>query len=165
MNLLKRLFDHEYKELKRFSEIADKIDALDEEYTKLSDYELKSKTDEFRKRLKSGETLDDILVEAFATIREAAKRVIGEYPFRVQLLGGIAIHYGNIAEMKTGEGKTLTTILPAYLNALTGKGVHVITVNEYLTTRNAEWMGKIFEFLGISVGVNLRELTPSEKRK
>ena len=165
MNILRRLFDHEYKELKRFGVLADSIEALSSEYSELSDEKLKSKTNEFKERLVNGETLDDILVEAFATIREAAKRVIGEYPFRVQLLGGIAIHYGNIAEMKTGEGKTLTTILPAYLNALTGKGVHVITVNEYLTTRNAEWMGKIFEFLGISVGVNLRELTPSEKRK
>ena len=165
MNILRRLFDHEYKELKRFGALADSIEALSSEYSELSDEKLKAKTNEFKERLVNGETLDDILVEAFATIREAAKRVIGEYPFRVQLLGGIAIHYGNIAEMKTGEGKTLTTILPAYLNALTGRGVHVITVNEYLTTRNAEWMGKIFEFLGISVGVNLRELTPSEKRK
>ena len=165
MNILRRWFDHEYKELKRFGVLADSIEALSSEYSELSDEKLKAKTNEFKERLVNGETLDDILVEAFATIREAAKRVIGEYPFRVQLLGGIAIHYGNIAEMKTGEGKTLTTILPAYLNALTGKGVHVITVNEYLTTRNAEWMGKIFEFLGISVGVNLRELTPSEKRK
>ena len=165
MNILRRWFDHEYKELKRFGALADSIEALSSEYSELSDEKLKAKTNEFKERLVNGETLDDILVEAFATIREAAKRVIGEYPFRVQLLGGIAIHYGNIAEMKTGEGKTLTTILPAYLNALTGKGVHVITVNEYLTTRNAEWMGKIFEFLGISVGVNLRELTPSEKRK
>ena len=165
MNILRRWFDHEYKELKRFGVLADSIEALSSEYSELSDEKLKAKTNEFKERLVNGETLDDILVEAFATIREAAKRVIGEYPFRVQLLGGIAIHYGNIAEMKTGEGKTLTTILPAYLNALTGKGVHVITVNEYLTTRNAEWIGKIFEFLGISVGVNLRELTPSEKRK
>ena len=138
MNILRRWFDHEYKELKRFGVLADSIEALSSEYSELSDEKLKAKTNEFKERLVNGETLDDILVEAFATIREAAKRVIGEYPFRVQLLGGIAIHYGNIAEMKTGEGKTLTTILPAYLNALTGKGVHVITVNEYLTTRNAE---------------------------
>ena len=127
--------------------------------------DLKNKTTIFKERLNAGETLEDILVEAFATAREAAKRTIGEYPFYVQLLGGIAIHYGNIAEMKTGEGKTLTTVLPAYLNSLTGKGVHVITVNEYLTLRNAEWMGKVFEFLGVTVGVNLRELTPSEKKK
>ena len=165
MNILKKLFDHEYKELKRFRTLADEIMNLEDIYSKLSDDELKSKTNEFKKRLLNGETLDDILVEAFATAREAASRTIGEKPFYVQLLGGIAIHYGNIAEMKTGEGKTLTTVLPAYLNALEGKGVHVITVNEYLTVRNAEWMGKIFDFLGISVGVNLRELTPSEKRK
>ena len=165
MNILKKLFDHEHKELKRFRTLADEIMNLEDIYSKLSDDELKSKTNEFKKRLLNGETLDDILVEAFATAREAASRTIGEKPFYVQLLGGIAIHYGNIAEMKTGEGKTLTTVLPAYLNALEGKGVHVITVNEYLTVRNAEWMGKIFDFLGISVGVNLRELTPSEKRK
>ena len=165
MNILKKLFDHEYKELKRFRTLADEIMNLEDIYSKLSDDELKSKTNEFKKRLLNGETLDDILVEAFATAREAASRTIGEKPFYVQLLGGIAIHYGNIAEMKTGEGKTLTTVLPAYLNALEGKGVHVITVNEYLTVRNAEWMSKIFDFLGISVGVNLRELTPSEKRK
>ena len=165
MNILKTLFDHEYKELKKFRNLADKIEELKDEYLNLSDEELKGKTSEFKERLSNGETLDDILVEAFATAREAATRTIGETPFYVQLLGGIAIHYGNIAEMKTGEGKTLTTVLPAYLNALEGKGVHVVTVNEYLTVRNAEWMGKVFEFLGISVGINLRELTPSEKRK
>lgn len=165
MNILKNLFDHEYKELKRFKGLADKIEALKDDYAKLSDDELKGKTDEFKKRLADGETLDDILVEAFATIREASTRTIGQTPFYVQLVGGIAIHYGNIAEMKTGEGKTLTTILPAYLNALDGRGVHVITVNEYLTQRNAEWMRQVFEFLGLTVGINLRELTPSEKKK
>ena len=165
MNILKSLFDHEYKEMKKFRVLADKIEALKDEYANLSDKELKAKTDEFKERLSNGETLDDILVEAFATIREACTRTLGMTPFYVQLIGGIATHYGNIAEMKTGEGKTLVTVLPAYLNALEGKGVHVITVNEYLTTRNAEWMSKPFEFLGISVGVNLRELTPSEKKK
>ena len=165
MNLLKRLFDHEYKELKRFSEIADKIDALDEEYTKLTDYELQAKTDEFRNRLKSGETLDDILVEAFATAREACYRVIGEKPYYVQLLGGLAIHFGNIAEMKTGEGKTLTSVMPAYLNALTGGGVHIVTVNEYLADRDAKWMGNIHRFLGLTVGTNLRSLSPKEKKE
>ena len=165
MNLLKRLFDHEYKELKRFSEIADKIDALDEEYAKLSDYELKSKTDEFRNRLKSGETLDDILVEAFATAREACFRVIGEKPYYVQLLGGISIHFGNISEMKTGEGKTLTSVMPAYLNALSGDGVHIVTVNEYLADRDANWMGNIHRFLGLTVGTNLRSLSPKEKKE
>ena len=164
MGLLKRLVDTEYKELKRFNKIADEIEALDETYSKMSDEELKGKTAEFRERLAKGETLEDIKVEAFATAREAAYRMIGEKPYRVQLIGGLAIHYGNIAEMKTGEGKTLTTILPAYLNALPGKGVHVVTVNEYVSDRNAKWMGPIYDFLGITVGVNLRELTPSQKR-
>ena len=164
MGLLKKLVDTEYKELKRFNKIADEIEALDETYSKMSDEELKGKTAEFRERLAKGETLEDIKVEAFATAREAANRMIGEKPYRVQLIGGLAIHYGNIAEMKTGEGKTLTTILPAYLNALPGKGVHVVTVNEYLSDRNAKWMGPIYDFLGITVGVNLRELTPSQKR-
>lgn len=165
MGLLRSLFDHEYKELKKFAAKADKIEALDEEYQKLSDDELRAKTDEFKKRLADGETLDDILVEAFATAREAAYRVIGEKPFYVQLLGGIAIHEGNIAEMKTGEGKTLTAVLPAYLNALTGNGVHIVTVNEYLAGRDANWMGNIHKFLGLTVGVNLRELSPKEKQE
>ena len=130
----------------------------------MSNEDLASKTNEFRERLSNGQTLEDIMVEAFATVREAAYRMIGEIPYRVQFLGGLAIHYGNIAEMKTGEGKTLTTVLPAYLNALAGRGVHVVTVNEYLSARNAEWMGPIYDFLGISVGVNLRELTPAQKR-
>ena len=165
LNIFKKLFDTEYKELKRFNEIATKIDALDSEYSKLSDKKLAAKTDEFKKRLEDGANLEDILIEAFATIREAAYRIIGEKAYFCQLLGGLAIHYGNIAEMKTGEGKTLTTIFPAYLNALTGAGVHVVTVNEYLTQRNAEWMGPVFNFLGLTVGVNLRELSPKEKRE
>lgn len=165
MGIFTRLFDHEYKELKKFESLADKIVALDEEYQKLSDEELKNKTEEFKKRLANGETLEDILVEAFATAREAAYRVIGEKPFYVQIVGALAIHYGNIAEMKTGEGKTLTSVLPAYLNALDGKGVHIITVNEYLATRDAEWMGGIHRFLGLTVGVNTRELSPKEKQE
>ncbi len=165
MNFLKKIFDHEYKELERFQKIADEIDALDEEMSKLTDKELKAKTAEFKERLKKGETLEDIKVEAFAVAREAAYRVIGEKPYYVQLLGGLAIHYGNIAEMKTGEGKTLTSILPAYLNALTGEGVHIITVNEYLAGRDANWMGKIHEFLGLTVGINYREYTPEQKRE
>ena len=165
LKIFKKLFDNEYKELKKFNEIATKIDALDEEYSKLSDKELATKTEEFKHRLANGEDLEDILVESFATIREAAYRIIGEKAYFCQLLGGLAIHYGNIAEMKTGEGKTLTTIFPAYVNALTGAGVHVVTVNEYLTQRNAEWMGPVFNFLGLTVGVNLRELTPKEKRE
>ncbi len=164
LNILKKLFDHEYKELRRFNNIADQVMALDEEYSKLTDTELQNKTDEFKERLSKGETLEEILVEAFATAREAAFRVIGEKHFYVQILGALAIHYGNIAEMKTGEGKTLTSVLPAYLNALSGKGVHIITVNEYLAGRDAEWMGGIHRFLGLTVGVNRRDMSPEEKR-
>lgn len=165
LNILKKLFDHEYKELRRFNSIADKVMALDEEYSKLTDTELQNKTEEFKERLNNGETLEDILVEAFATAREAAFRIIGEKHYYVQILGALAIHYGNIAEMKTGEGKTLTSVLPAYLNALTGKGVHIITVNEYLAGRDAEWMGGIHRFLGLTVGVNRRDMTAEEKRE
>ena len=165
MGILRKLFDHEYKELKRFEVLANKVMELDEEYSKLTDTELQNKTEEFKNRLNQGETLDDILVEAFATAREAAFRVIGEKHFYVQILGGLAIHYGNIAEMKTGEGKTLTSVLPAYLNALTGEGVHIITVNEYLAGRDAEWMGGIHRFLGLTVGVNRRDMTPKEKQE
>ena len=165
MELLKKLFDHEYKELKRFEKIADQIDELDESMQALSDKELKEKTKEFKERLQNGETVDDLVVEAFAVAREACFRVIGEKPYYVQLLGALAIHYGNIAEMKTGEGKTLTSVLPAYLNALTGEGVHIITVNEYLADRDAHWMGKIHEFLGLTVGINLRDMTPKEKQE
>ena len=165
LNILKKLFDHEYKELRRFNSIADKVMALDEEYSKLTDTELQNKTEEFKERLNNGETLEDILVEAFATAREAAFRIIGEKHYYVQILGALAIHYGNIAEMKTGEGKTLTSVLPAYLNALTRKGVHIITVNEYLAGRDAEWMGGIHRFLGLTVGVNRRDMTAEEKRE
>ena len=164
MKIFKRLFDHEYKELKKFEALAEKVVALDEEYSKLTDKQIKAKTEEFKERLANGETLEDIKIEAFANAREAASRVLGEKPYFVQIVGGFAIHYGNIAEMKTGEGKTLTTVLPAYLNALSGEGVHVITTNEYLSTRNAEWMGPVYDLLGVTVGVNLRELTPSEKQ-
>ncbi len=165
MKLLRKLLDHEYKELKRFEILADKVMDLDEEYSKLTDTELQNKTEEFKERLKNGETLDEILPEAFATAREASFRVLGEKHFYVQILGGLAIHYGNIAEMKTGEGKTLTCVLPGYLNALTGDGVHVITVNEYLASRDAEWMGNIYRFLGLTVGVNTRELSAKEKQE
>ena len=165
MGLLQRLFDHEYKELKKFEKIADQIEAKDEEMQALSDKELQAKTDEFKERLANGETLDDILVEAYAVAREACFRVIGEKPFYVQLLGALAIHFGNIAEMKTGEGKTLTSVLPAYLNALSGEGVHIITVNEYLADRDAHWMGEIHKFLGLTVGINLREMSPQEKQE
>ena len=165
MGILRNLFDFEYKELKRFMKIADQIELKDDEYKKLTDKELKAKTDEFKKALKEGKTLDDILVDAFATVREASYRVIGEKPYYTQVLGALAIHFGNIAEMKTGEGKTLTSVMPAYLNALTGEGVHIVTVNEYLASRDANWMGQIFKFLGLTVGINGRELSPEEKRE
>ena len=165
MNIIKKLFDHEYKEMQRFKKLADKIVELEEEYSKKSDEELKKNTEIFKERLSNGETLDDLLVEAYATAREVAWRKLGEKAFYVQLLGAIAIHYGNIAELRTGEGKTLVTIFPAYLNSLEGKGVHVITVNEYLTVRNAEWMGPIYEGLGVSVGINRRDLSPQEKQE
>ena len=165
MAFLKKLLDHEYKELARFTKMAEQIEALDEEMSKLTDKKLQAKTNEFKKRLEEGETVEDILIEAFAVAREAAFRVIGEKPYKVQMIGGLCIHYGNIAEMKTGEGKTLTSVLPAYANALTGKGVHIITVNEYLAGRDAEWMGKIYEFLGLTVGINYREYSSSEKRE
>ena len=165
LKILKKMFDNEYKELNRFKVIADQIDALDKDMQELSDKELREYTDRFKERLEEGETFEDILVEAFAVCREACYRAINMKPFYVQLLGGLAIHYGNIAEMKTGEGKTLTCVLPAYLNALDGKGVHIVTVNEFLSARDAEWMGKVFEFLGLTVGLNLREKSPQEKRE
>lgn len=166
MGLLRSLIDTEYKELKRFKKIADKIVDLESKFESMSDEELKNMTQNLKDRLEKGATIDDedIIVDAFATVREAAYRTIGEKPYYVQLLGGLALHYGNIAELKTGEGKTLTTTLPAYLNALTGKGVHVVTVNEYLTQRNADWMGPIYEFLGLTVGVNLHDMEPQDKR-
>ena len=164
MKFFRKIFDHEYKELQKFEAIAREIEALDSEYSKLSDKDLKHKTVEFKERLANGETLEDIKVEAFATVREAAYRTIGEKPFFVQILGGLAIHYGNIAEMKTGEGKTLTCTMPAYLNALTGEGVHIVTVNEYLVGVAADWMGKIYEFLDLTVGKNYRDSSIEEKK-
>ena len=145
--------------------LAEEIEKLEPVMQALKDEDFKDKTLEFKAMLEDGKTLDDIVVPAFALAREAAYRAIGEKPFHVQILGGLAIHYGNIAEMKTGEGKTLTTILPAYLNALSGQGVHVVTTNEYLSSRNAEWMRPIYDLLGVSVGINLRELSPKEKQE
>ena len=165
LGFLKKIFDHEYKELKKFKLIADEVFELDDKYKKMTDKQLQGCTNKLKKRLKDGETVDDILPDAFAVAREAAYRVIGEKPFYVQVLGALAIHFGNIAEMKTGEGKTLTCVLPAYLNALTGKGVHIVTVNEFLSTRDSEWMGSIFKFLGLTVGLNLRELSFKEKQE
>ena len=163
--IFKGLFDSGYKELKRVEKIAKKIDALAEDYKKLTDDELKHKTVEFRERLKNGEELDSLTVEAFATVREAATRVLHMTPFFVQLEGALALHGGNIAEMKTGEGKTLTSTLVAYLNALPGEGVHIVTVNEYLASRDAREMGELFTWLGLTVGLNLRELTKEQKRE
>lgn len=165
MSFLRKLLDSEYKELKKFENIANEIVKLEDKYATLSDEALKHKTEEFKERLALGESLNDILVEAFAVVREVDYRVLGEKPYFVQILGGLAIHYGNIAEMKTGEGKTLTETMPAYLNALDGKGVHIVTVNEFLARRDSEWMGNIFRFLGLSVGLNLRELNATEKKE
>ncbi|EUJ27925.1 preprotein translocase subunit SecA [Listeria floridensis FSL S10-1187] len=163
--LLKKMFESGKKDIKYLEKKADQIEALADETAKLSDDGLREKTAEFKERVQNGETLDDILVEAFAVAREGAKRALGLYPFRVQLMGGIVLHEGNIAEMKTGEGKTLTATLPVYLNALSSEGVHVVTVNEYLAQRDAEEMGVLYEFLGLTVGLNLNELSSEEKRQ
>ncbi|MCH4008803.1 preprotein translocase subunit SecA [Companilactobacillus sp.] len=163
-NPLRRWVESDKREVRRMGKIADKIEAYADDFSKLSNEELQAKTPKFKERLKKGETLDDILPEAFATAREGAKRVLGLYPFRVQLIGGITLHEGNIAEMKTGEGKTLTATLPVYLNALAGKGVHVVTVNEYLSGRDAKEMGELYKWLGLTVGLNVNQLDAEEKR-
>ena len=166
MGIFTKIFgSYSDRELKRITPIVDKIEALSEAYSALSDEELKAKTSRFKERLAQGETLDDILPEAFATAREAAWRVLGMKPFRVQLIGGIVLHQGRIAEMKTGEGKTLVAVLPAYLNALAGKGVHIVTVNDYLARRDSEWMGKVHRFLGLSVGLIVHGLSNEERRE
>ena len=165
MGLLKSIFgDYSSRELKSIYPIVDKIEALGDEYKALTDAELQAKTPEFKERLANGETLDDILPEAFATVREAADRVLGMRPYRVQLVGGIVLHQGRIAEMKTGEGKTLVATLPAYLNALTGQGVHIVTVNDYLAKRDSEWMGKVHRFLGLKVGLIIHGLTAQQRK-
>lgn len=164
VNILKKLYNNDKRELKKFEKIASQVESHADEYDKLSDEQLKAKTPEFQERLKKGEDLDAILPEAFAVAREGAKRVLGLYPFHVQILGGIALHFGNISEMMTGEGKTLTATMPVYLNALTGKGVHVVTVNEYLSSRDEEEMGQLYKWLGLTVGLNLNSMAPDEKR-
>ena len=165
MGLFDKIFGtYSERELKRITPIADKVMAMEEEMSALSDSELRGKTDEFKKRLENGETLDDLLVEAFAVMREASWRVLGMKHFKVQVIGGIILHQGRIAEMKTGEGKTLVSTLPAYLNALTGKGVHIVTVNDYLAKRDSEWMGKVYRFLGLSVGLIIHDLDNDERR-
>ena len=165
MKLLEKIFgSYSAKEIKRITPIVDKIEEIEETLKDLSDEELRGKTEEFKKRLANGETLDDILPEAYATVAEASSRVLGMRHFRVQLIGGIVIHQGRIAEMRTGEGKTLVATLPVYLNALSGKGVHVVTVNDYLAKRDSVWMGKLYNFLGLTVGLVVPNMTPDEKR-
>lgn len=165
MGLLKKLFGtSSEKELRAIKPIVDKIEALDGEYSKLTDEQLKAKTPEFKARIANGESLDDILPEAFAACREAAWRVLGMKPYRVQLIGGIILHQGRIAEMKTGEGKTLVATLPAYLNALAGEGVHIVTVNDYLAKRDSEWMGKVYRFLGLTVGLVIHDIQPKDRK-
>ena len=164
-NILRKLYDTDKRELKKFEKLADKVESYADEYEKLTDEELKAKTPEFRQRLQNGETLDDLLPEAFATAREGARRVLGLYPYHVQIIGGISLHYGNISEMMTGEGKTLTATMPVYLNALTGKGVHVVTVNEYLSSRDESEMGQLYKWLGLTVGLNLNSMSADEKRE
>ena len=165
MGLFDKLFGtRSEREIKKFTGQVDSILALEEQYKALTDEELKAKTAELKARLEQGETLDDILVDAFAAVREAAARVLGMRPYRVQLIGGIVLHQGRIAEMKTGEGKTLVAILPAYLNALSGKGVHIVTVNDYLAKRDSEWMGKVYRYMGLSVGLIVNGMTPDQRR-
>ena len=166
MSLIDKIFgDYSSKQIKKITPAVDKIESLAGEYASKSDEELRAMTDVFRKRLSEGETLDDILPEAFAAVREAATRVIGKRPFRVQLMGGIILHQGRIAEMKTGEGKTLVATMPAYLNALTGKGVHIVTVNDYLARRDSEEMGKVFAFLGLTTGLIVHDQSTQEKKR
>ncbi|MCH5333132.1 MAG: DEAD/DEAH box helicase, partial [Agathobacter sp.] len=165
MGVLTKVFGtHSERELKRIYPLVDRVESYKEEMGQLSDEELKDKTAQFKERLKKGETLDDLLPEAFAVVREAARRVLGIEHFRVQIIGGIVLHQGRIAEMKTGEGKTLVATLPAYLNALEGKGVHVVTVNDYLAKRDAEWMGKVYEFLGLTVGCVLNDMASEDRQ-
>ena len=166
MKIIDKVFGtHSQRELKRIYPIADKVEALAPQMAALTDEQLRGKTKEYKARLANGETLDDLLPEAFATVREAAKRVLQMEHYRVQIIGGIILHQGRIAEMRTGEGKTLVSTLPAYLNALEGKGVHVVTVNDYLAKRDAEWMGQIHEFLGLKVGVVLNSMTSDERKE
>ena len=164
-NILKKWIESDRRELRRINKIANKVESYAKQMSELTDEQLQAKTDEFRERYKKGESLDHMLPEAFAVSREGAKRVLGLYPFHVQIMGGIVLHEGNIAEMRTGEGKTLTATMPVYLNAISGKGVHVITVNEYLSKRDATEMGQLYNWLGCSVGINNSEMSPDQKRE
>ena len=166
MGLLDKIFGtHSEREIKKIMPVVEKVMSFDEQYSKMSDEDLKNNTKIFKERLAKGETLDDILPEAFATVREAAWRVLGMKHFKVQIIGGIVLHQGRISEMKTGEGKTLVSTLPAYLNALAGKGVHIVTVNDYLAKRDSEWMGKVHKFLGLKVGLVLHDMENDERRE
>ena len=166
MSIITKIFGtHSDHEIKRIMPIVESIEKLSDRFSDMSEAELRGMSDVLKKRLANGETTDDILPEAFATIREAAWRVLGMRPYRVQLIGGIILHQGRIAEMKTGEGKTLVATLPVYLNALTGRGVHVVTVNDYLARRDSEWMGKVYRYLGLSVGLIVHDLDNTERRK
>ena len=163
-NFLRKIIESDKKELKRLDNIANQVESYASAMEALSDEQLRDKSVEFREQLKQGKTLDDILPEAFAVVREGARRVLGLYPYHVQIMGGIVLHDGNISEMRTGEGKTLTATMPVYLNALSGEGVHVVTVNEYLATRDSTEMGELYNFLGLTVGLNLNSMSPEEKR-
>ena len=165
MEVFKKLLGQSNEaEVRRLQKIADQVLAREAEYRALTDEQLQAKTPEFKRRLQAGETLDDLLPDAFAACREAAERTVGMRPYPVQVIGGVCLHQGRIAEMKTGEGKTLVATLPAYLNALTGEGVHIVTVNDYLARRDSEWMGKIYKFMGLSVGLIVHDLDNAQRR-
>ena len=165
LKMLRNWLDDNAREVRRLERVVEQINGLEPQVQALSDDELRGKTAEFKNRLERGEPLDDLLPEAFAVVREAGRRVLGMRHFDVQLMGGIVLHQGRVAEMKTGEGKTLVATLPVYLNALTGRGVHVVTVNDYLARRDSEWMGRIYRFLGLSVGLIVHGLEPEERRR
>ena len=164
-NILRKIIENDKGEIKKLEKTAKKVESYADAMAALSDEELQAKTEEFKQRYQNGESLDQLLPEAFAVVREGAKRVLGLFPYRVQIMGGIVLHYGDVAEMRTGEGKTLTATMPVYLNAISGEGVHVITVNEYLSERDATEMGELYSWLGLSVGINLSSKSPAEKRE
>ncbi|EHE65144.1 secA DEAD-like domain protein [Streptococcus pneumoniae EU-NP01] len=164
-NILKTIIENDKGEIRRLEKMADKVFKYEDQMAALTDDQLKAKTVEFKERYQNGESLDSLLYEAFAVVREGAKRVLGLFPYKVQVMGGIVLHHGDVPEMRTGEGKTLTATMPVYLNALSGKGVHVVTVNEYLSERDATEMGELYSWLGLSVGINLATKSPMEKKK
>lgn len=164
-NILKTIIENDKGEIRRLEKMADKVFKYEDQMAALTDDQLKAKTVEFKERYQNGESLDSLLYEAFAVVREGAKRVLGLFPYKVQVMGGIVLHHGDVPEMRTGEGKTLTATMPVYLNALSGKGVHVVTVNEYLSERDATEMGELYSWLGLSVGINLATKSPMEKKE